>query len=206
LPYVYRPKQVRNALAAALGAAALTLAAVPAAEAACTATPTTKAFASFGDNADYSLAPGGAFESGSPGWSLSGAAVVNGNQNVKRYRSSDSKSLAVNATGKAVSPWFCAGIEHPSFRLYARRTSGSWGVLNIKLRAKSPNGVVNETVVGSLSAGDSAWRPTPSIALSTVLWMWNGSQSTSVQLVFDPEDYGGSWAIDDVYIDPYSKN
>ena len=206
LPYVFRPKQVRSTLAAALGAAALTFAVVPAANAACVATPTTKAFAAFGDNADYSLAPGGAFETGSHGWSLSGASVVNGNQSANRYRTSDTKSLALNATGKAVSPWFCAGIEHPSFRLYARRTSGSWGVLNIKLRAKSPNGVVNETVVGSVSAGDTVWRPTAPIALSTVLWMWNGNQSTSVQLVFDPEDYGGSWAIDDVYIDPYSKN
>jgi hypothetical protein len=25
-----------------------------------------------------------------------------------------------------------------------------------------------------------------------------------VQLVFDPENYGGSWAIDDVYVDPYA--
>ena len=62
------------------------------------------------------------------------------------------------------------------------------------------------TVVGSVSAGDTAWHPTAPIALSTVLRMWNGNQSASVQLVFDPEDYGGAWAIDDVYIDPYSKN
>jgi len=26
-----------------------------------------------------------------------------------------------------------------------------------------------------------------------------------VQLVFDPENYGGSWAIDDVYVDPYAR-
>ena len=30
-------------------------------------------------------------------------------------------------------------------------------------------------------------------------------QNTSVQLVFDPENYGGSWAIDDVYVDPYGR-
>jgi hypothetical protein len=206
LPYVYRPKQVRGTLAAMLGAAALTFAVVPAADAACTATPTTKAFAAFGDNADYSLAPAGSFESGAAGWSLGGASVANGNESAKVHGAADARSLAINATGQAVSPSFCVGIQHPTFRLFARRTSGTWGVLNVKVRAKGSDGVVNETVVGSVSAGDTAWHPTAPIALSTVLGLWNGDQSASVQLVFDPEDYGGAWAIDDVYIDPYSKN
>ena len=93
-----------------------------------------------------------------------------------------------------------------AFRLFARRTSGTWGVMNVKLRFKEANGAVNETVVGSVSAGDTAWHPTAPIALSTVLSLWNADQSASVQLVFDPEDTGGAWAIDDVYIDPYSKS
>jgi hypothetical protein len=188
-----------------LGAAALTFAVVPAADAACVDTPTSKVFAAFGDNADYSLAPAGAFESGTPGWSLADASVAHGNASAKVHGAGDTKSLAIKAKGTAVSPSFCVGIQHPTFRLFARRTSGSWGVLNIKLRVKASNGAVNETVVGSVSAGDTAWRATPPIALSTVLWMWNGDQSASVQIVFDPEDFGGAWAIDDVYIDPYSK-
>jgi hypothetical protein len=196
---------LRRSLTAALGAAAVTLAIVPGAEAACTATPTTKAFAAFGDQADYSLAPAGTFESGATGWSLSGSSVANGNESAKIHGAGDAKSLAISATGKAVSPSFCVGIQHPSFRFFARRTSGSWGVLNVKLRVKGANGVTNETTVGSVSAGDTAWHPTPSIALSTVLGLWNGDQSASVQIVFDPEDSGGAWAIDDVYIDPYSR-
>ena len=35
--------------------------------------------------------------------------------------------------------------------------------------------------------------------------LWNVDQTASVQLVFDPENYGGSWAIDDVYVDPYAR-
>jgi hypothetical protein len=196
LPYVFRPKQLRRSLAAALGAAAVTLAAVPAAEAACTATPTTKAFAAFGDNADYSLATG---------WSLTGSSVANGNSSAKVHGAADAKSLAISATGKAASPSFCVGIQHPSFRFFARRTSGTWGVLNVKLRYTNADGVTNETTVGSVSAGDTAWHPTASIALSGVLGLWNGDQSASVQIVLDPEDYGGAWAVDDVYIDPYSR-
>jgi hypothetical protein len=189
-----------------LGAAALTLAVVPAADAACTATPTSRAFAAFGDNADYSLAPAGAFESGATGWSLTGSSVINGNEPAKIHGAGDSKSLAISATGKVVSPPFCVGIQHPSFRFFARRTSGSWGVLNVKLRYKDANGGTNETTVGSVGGSDTAWHPTASIALSTVLGLWNGDQSASVQIVLDPEDYGGAWAVDDVYIDPYSRN
>src|SRR3954451_22085153 len=205
MTHVFRPKQRRNALAAVLAAAAVTLVAVPAADASCAAAPTVKAFAAFGDSANYSLAPGGSFESGLAGWSLTGASVVTGNETAKVHGAGDSKSLAISATGKAVSPAFCVGIEHPTFRLFARRTSGTWGVLNVKLRVKGANGVVNETVVGSVTAGDTAWHPTSAIALSTVLGLWNADQTASVQIVFDPEDSGGAWTINDVYIDPYSR-
>jgi hypothetical protein len=205
LPHVFRPKQ-RRGLIAVVASAALTLAIAPAANAACAASPTSKVFSSFGDSANYFLAPAGAFESGASGWSLSGSSVVNGNATAKVHGANDSKSLAISATGKAVSPAFCVGIEHPTFRLFARRTSGTWGTLNIKVRTTDARGVVNETVVGSHSASDTAWRPTAPIALSTVLPLWNAGQTASVQLVFDPEDFGGAWAIDDVYIDPYSRS
>jgi hypothetical protein len=205
LPYVIRPKHLRRTVGAMLGAAALTLGAVPAAQAACTATPTAKAFAAFGDNADYSLAPAGAFESGATGWSLSGASVVGGNESWKVHGSGDTKELAINASGTAVSPAFCVGIQHPTFRFFARRTSGTWGTLTVKLRFKDANGT-HDTVVGAVGGTDTAWHPSSSVALSSVLGLWNADQSASVQIVFDPDEYGGAWAIDDLYIDPYSKS
>src|SRR3954463_6502232 len=136
---------------------AVVLCGIPAAAQAspCKTAPTTKAFAAFGDSADYALAPNGAFEAGSGGWSLTSSSVQSGNESYKVRSASDSKSLAINATGKAVSPAFCVGIEHPTFRFFARRTSGSWGVLNVKVRW-TQNGVTNETVVGAYSAGDAS--------------------------------------------------
>jgi hypothetical protein len=174
-----------------------------AAQAACPTATTVKALHAFGDTSDYFLAPNGSFESGAAGWSLNGASVASGNESWKVRGAGDSKSLAINATGTAVSPAFCVGMEHPTFRLFARRTSGSWGTLNVKLRWKTPNGATNETVVGSIGGNNTAWQVTGRVALSTVLPLWNAGQTASVQLVFDPEDYGGAWAIDDVYIDPY---
>jgi hypothetical protein len=204
LPYVLRPRGLRPALAALLGAAAIF--AVPAAaQAACPTTPTAKAFQAFGDSADYSLVSNGAFEAGAGGWSLSGASIVSGNESYKVHGGSDSRSLALNATGQVASPAFCVSTANPTFRFFTRRTSGGWGVVNVKLRWKDSAGNTNETVVGSVTAADTSWHPTPAFSLASVLGLWNAEQAVSVQIVLDPEDYGGNWAIDDVYIDPYAR-
>jgi hypothetical protein len=203
---VIRPKPLRGTMAAIFAGVALLLFGIPAAAEAssCQSAPTKKAFAAFGDNADYSLVPNGNFEAGSGGWSLSGSYVQSGNESFKVGAATDAKSLALKATGKAASPQFCVGIEHPTFRFFARRTSGRWGVITVKVRWMH-DGVTNETVVGAVTAGDTSWHPTPSFNLAPVLGIWNGDQSFQVQLVFDPEDSGGSWAIDDVYVDPFTR-
>lgn len=206
MPYVNRPKHPRGRLAALLGATALTLFALPAvASAACPSAPVSKAFAAFGDNADYSLVSNGAFESGAGGWSLSGASVVSGNESYRVRAATDSKSLAIAATGRAVSPQFCVSTKHPSFRLFAKRTSGTWGVLNVSLRWSVDGGATNETTVGSVSTG-TTWMPTQSFGLSQTLGLWNQDQTATVQVILDPEDFGGAWAVDDVYIDPYTRS
>jgi hypothetical protein len=207
MPYVIRPPLKIVRLAAVFGAAFLGVVALPAmAEAACPTTTTTKPFQRWNDLANYSMVSNGFFESGTTGWSLTKAAVATGNESYKVRASTDVKSLAIQPTGLVLSPTLCVGVEHPSFRFFARRTSGTWGVLNVKLRWTGSNGQTNETVVGSLS-GDpyKSWLPSPSMPLGTTLPLWQSGQSLSVRLVFDPEDFGGAWTIDDVYVDPYRK-
>jgi hypothetical protein len=192
------------ALAAGTLLAAVGLPAV--AEAACPTATTTKAFQRFGDTADYSLLSNGAFESGTSGWSLTGAAVVPGNESYKVHGSADARSMLLQPTGRLVSPKFCAGVEHPTFRFFARQASGSWATLAVKLRWTQSNGQVNETTVGALNGSSfTSWQPTPSLALASALPLWQSGQSLQVQIVFDPEDYGGAWAVDDVHIDPYGR-
>ena len=201
MPYVLRPRGLRPGLTAVLSAVAILV--VPAAaQAACSDTPTTKAFQAFGDSADYSLAPNGAFEAGSGGWSLDRASVVFGSESYGVHSRGDSRSLAIDAGGSAASPTICVDVARPTFRFFAKRTSGSWAQMNVKLRWTA-NGVTNETVVGSI-AGGTAWQPTTSLNLARSLPL-GSDDSVDVQLVFDPENYGGSWAIDDVYVDPYGR-
>ena len=204
MPYIVRPRRV---LAIATGVL-LAVAGVPAAaEAACTATPTAKVFKQFGDIADYSLLPGGNFEKATTGWTLTKASVASGNESYKVGSSSDARSLSLDPKGLVVSPSFCVGVEHPNFRFFARQTSGSWAQLIVKLRWKESSGQVNETTVGSLSGSSfGSWAPTPSLALASTLPLWQTGQTVTAQIVLDPEDYGGSWAIDDIYIDPYKRS
>jgi hypothetical protein len=41
--------------------------------------------------------------------------------------------------------------------------------------------------------------------LGSSLPLWQSDSTLSVRLQFLPAQYGGDWAIDDVYIDPYAK-
>jgi len=205
LPYVLRPRGLRPGLIALLSAVAVFV--VPAAaQAACQATPTTKPFTVFNDQNDYSLVPNGGFESGTGGWSLAGARVVSGNEPWSVRAAGDSKSLAIDATGTAVSPMVCIDINRPTVRFFAHRTSGSWGVLNLRVRFKDSSGHTNETTVAALDSNfGTAWAASPVFNIASMLGLWNPDQDASVQFVFDPENYGGSWAIDDVYVDPYGR-
>ena len=184
-------------LTASAGSAVAAPSAAP--TAACSSGPTSTPFARFGDNADYTLVQGGSFESGVDGWSLTNSMIVAGNESYEV--DGGSQSLAIQPDGLAVSPAICVSTADPTFRFFARRTSGSWGVLNVSLRWTDFSGVSHTTTVASLQSG-SAWAPTPILQLAGALPLWRPGAALSVKLVFSPEQYGGAWEIDDVYIDP----
>ncbi len=193
------PRRARKTAAALLTAVSL-VACVPAvASAACASGPTSTPFKQFGDDASYYLLGGSSFESGAPGWSLSNARVLSGSAAAGR-----SRSLAIEPTGVAVSPAFCVSIANPSFRFYARQTSGSWAVLNVILQWTESSGTTHDTTVAALQTGTS-WTVSPILHLASTLPLWEAKSTLSVRLAFKPEQYGGAWAIDDVYVDPYSR-
>jgi hypothetical protein len=199
--------RARRAPLGALAGAVIALAGVPAAaQAACPTSATAQAFAAFGDTAQYSSVPNGDFETGTGGWSLTpGATVAAGNEPWYVGGANDHKSLAIPAGGVAMSNSLCVSEDHPTFRFFARRTSGTWGTLNVKLLWKDSSGRTNTTTVASINGSDTAWHPTDPLALASALPLSGTGQTLQVQLVFDPEDFGGAWAIDDVYVDPWNR-
>jgi hypothetical protein len=204
MQYITRPQAIRNVVASLFGAALL-VGVVPAvASAACASDTESLAFAQFGDTAHYMLAPGGSFESGAPGWTLSKAAVVSGNERYNLVRGSH--SLAIEPNGTAVSPLVCVSSEYPSFRFVARQLSGGKdAALNVSVRWVNALGLTVNSRAGTVQSG-SSWEPSAVMKLDESLPVGGqaaGLLTLQVALAFQPS--GGSFAIDDVYIDPYRR-
>jgi hypothetical protein len=173
-----------------------------AADAACPSSPSFPAFAQFGDGAAYSLAPGGSFEPAAPGWSLDHASIAEGNESFDIV--AGGHSLAIGPDGSARSPWICVSGEYPSFRIFARQLHGAaFRPLQVALEWVDPLGHDALTRVATLYGG-TGWAPSPVMQLAGAVPLWMAGGTQSVRLVFAPT-HGSSWAIDDVFIDPYSR-
>ena len=200
MPYIIRPNGVRRIAGAVLGAAVLIGSAPAIASAACPTSPSTAALASYGDSSAYTLLTGGSFESGAPGWSLSNAAVTGGSG-----ANGSVHSLVIQPNGTAVSPTLCVSTEYPSFRFFVRQVSGASPIssLNVSLRWTILGMLPVTTQVATLKPGTS-WTLTPVLSLAKALPLLSSTQVLTISVAFQ-SSFGGTWAIDDVYIDPYSR-
>ena len=209
MPYVIRPPVRKMSVAGIL--AALTLCALLAlspsrADASdCDSASVSNPFASFLDFADYSLVPGGDFESGDAGWTLDDAAVAPGNESHQVGGSGDSHSLLIDDKGEAASPAFCVGSQHPTFRFFAQRVKGRGGSLKVSLRWNE-DGHTRKVLVDTL-AGKSygSWQPSDILPLARWLDLDDDAGTKDAQLVFEAKGGRADWAIDDVFYDPYRR-
>ena len=184
-----------------LACAALAVTPAIASAAGCDEQPTAPVFSPWGDGAQYALAPDGGFEAGAAGWKLSdGAAVADGNEPFKVGGEADASSLALPAGADATSPPVCIDVAHPTIRLFARDNGGALSTLTVAVRFRTLLGWTT-LPVGVITAGD-AWSPTPAVpVVVNLLSLLGGAQSVA----FSFSSAGGDWAVDDVYVDPYSK-
>ncbi len=169
-----------------------------------------QAFLKFGDTADYWFAPGGDFESGATGWSLSNAKVVAGNDQTGVAGGKRSLSLGsglVSLRGTAVSPPFCVTDIHPTFR-YVVKANGAVGLLETYVRYTAVDGSTQEQQVRSNSATNllpGKWKPSDLQPLATAMPMKKIGGVAKVQLVFRSPlgALGTGYQIDNVLVDPY---
>jgi hypothetical protein len=142
-------------------------------------------FASIGDQSNYTLLPGGDFENGAPGWTLSKASVVN-------------HALQVSPGGVATSPTICAGLDHPTMRFRAK-SSGLLPVATVSVLVKTSLGVTAEVPLGLISPG-SSWHATPKyLVIANLLPLLPNNYTP---LAFRVRAVTGTWSVDDVYVDP----
>jgi hypothetical protein len=169
----------------------------------CAQPATSQVFLPWLDIANYQAAPDGGFEAGAKGWTLDDAAPVAGNEPYDVGGAGDDTALRVPAGGSATSPTFCVGLEHPTARFFAKRVGGSLlSTLRVDVRFESSLGTTLELPIGVVALNGGSWQPSlPMLMVANLLPLLPGDH-TPVQLRFVPQG-GGSWLVDDVYVDPY---
>jgi hypothetical protein len=169
----------------------------------CPSTSTSPIFASFGDTAGYVPVPGGSFEANTSWkWALTNASLVAGNEPWQVGSLNDTQSLNINPGGTAVSAQVCVDATRPTWRFFAHSTNNlSKTTLTVSLQYVSSTGSTVTLPVGTLSgAGYTSWQVTPILAAGTLLP--TGTGAVQANIVFAAGS-GGSWQIDDAYVDPY---
>lgn len=219
-------KQHKKSLATALLAAGAVAAVPAAASAACVEMPTSKAFSKVGDTADYSLAPGGNFENGAPGWTLAGGAkIVSGNETLGFLKGpivSGSKALSMPVGSTATSPEFCVDESHPYFRFMAKPASSMAGYKAVVIYRDSAGSVQTSQFTSSqeITWGEGSWSASAVSPLAAKIPL-DAGETASVQLKFistgNPVAVGisfwgkftggdvGATNIDSVLVDPYRR-
>ena len=173
-----------------------------AAAAECPARKVEQPFAPFGDDRNYVLAPDSAFESAPAGWALRGAGVVAGNEPWYVHDPGDSSSLRIPSGTTVTSAPMCVDLDYPTFRLFAReRFIAPNSTLAVEVVYADAEGSPSQAV-GKL-AGEGGWEVTPDIALLPEL----GGAEPGARLVrFQFTALGGSYRIDDLYVDPRNRH
>jgi hypothetical protein len=152
-------------------------------------------FTPWGDTHQYYFTQSGGFESGAPGWTLSGGAhLVAGNEPFDVHSKTDSSSLLIPTGAAATSPPLCFGLDTPGIRFFATSNSGP-ATIHVQVIANGPLGLLSTLDGGPATVGTS-WAPTP--VFSTTLSQLSGA--TSIQLKITST---GNVQIDDIYIDPF---
>ncbi len=168
---------------------------------ACNESALSHPFAQWGDSSSYELAPGGDFESGPSGWTLSGGAkLVTGSEPYGASGAVGSHSLSLPQGASAQSPFTCVNASYPTFRFFARND----GLLSTVLAQ-----VVYKTLLGTVTlplgvvALSSGWKPTlPMLTGSVVAGVLSGG-TAHVALRFTAVT--GTSNVDDVFVDPRMK-
>jgi hypothetical protein len=166
---------------------------------ACDNSALTQPFAPWGDSSSYKLIPGGSFEGGSPGWTLSnGAKVVAGSEPYGASGSVGKSSLYLPAGATAQSPFTCVNYAYPTFRFFARNDSLLSTVL-VQVVYNAPLVGQVELPVGAVALSGT-WKPTlPMLTLSAVPGLLDGG-TTPVAVRFTA--LLGPSHVDDVFVDP----
>jgi hypothetical protein len=168
----------------------------------CNSTDIAQPFTRWGDNANYFLAPGGDFENGTAGWGLSGGARVVADNEPWNVSGDGDGALQIPAGATVTTPTVCVGLDHPTIRLFAKRTSGLplLASLAVSVQAETSLGLTVTVPVNAVLLNTGSWSQTGRMLMVANLLPLLPGELTPVRLKFT--SLLGTFRIDDVYVDP----
>jgi hypothetical protein len=160
-------------------------------------------FLPWADPAYYTAVPGGDFEKADKQWQLIGASrVTDDNESFGVAGANDHSSLSIPNGATAISPAMCVGLGEPTVRMFFKQNAG---VPLARLRVD----VLFDDVTGTTQAQSIGWVG--------VISDWSPSQQMTIlanllplldvgtPVAFRFTALGGSFQIDDLYVDPWNK-
>jgi hypothetical protein len=169
----------------------------------CEAQSMAQVFLPWADIANYTLAPGGAAESGAGLTLAGGASIATGNE-PWQVGGSGVSNLRLPAGSSATTDPICVGLGHPTVRFFSKSSgTGLLSSLRVDVLFEDTLGNVNSLPIG-LVTPHSGWSAgTPLLVVANLLPLLP-NDTTPVSFRFTPQG-SGSWSVDDVYVDPWGN-
>jgi hypothetical protein len=165
-----------------------------------------QAFAQWGDNAWYKLAPRGDFEDGLEGLTHRGARVVAGSEPYGVTGEVGSGALELNAGDSITLPATCMNAGNPAFRLFSRSSGGLLGLLPVlKADVLYRDGALRILPIpAGVVLPSKNWQPSLHQLTLSVLGatLAGGESMVGIRLTA----VSGTWQVDDVLVDPYRRS
>jgi hypothetical protein len=157
-------------------------------------------FSQWNDSNEYKLIPGGSFENGASGWTLShGAGIVSGSEPFGATGSVGASSVSLPAGASVTSPFTCVDAAYPTFRFFARN-SGLLSTVLVSVVYKPLLGIPVAVPVGTVALSTN-WAPSMQMLTVSVLTglLHGGTAPMAVRFTA----VTGTSQIDDVFVDPH---
>jgi hypothetical protein len=170
---------------------------------ACDNAALTQPFSHWGDTNAYKLVPGGSFENGASGWTLShGASIVKGSESFGATGSVGASSVYLPAGASVTSPFTCVDAAYPTFRFFGRN-NGLLSTVLVSVVYPVPL-LGNVAVPVGVVALSGTWQPSlPMLTASLVTGLLNGG---TAHMAVRFTAVTGSSQVDDVFVDPHMHN
>ena len=168
----------------------------------CPSYPMSAAFSRWLDPMQYTLAPGGAFESSSGLTFAGGARIVSGNESYYVHSSADRNSVLIPEGGTVTTGPICIGLDKPTVRFFAKRPSFALlPLMTVEGLYTTNSGTTASLPLVGVPLAGSTWAvQLPFVSASALLELGD-----TTMMRFRLRAASGAWQVDDFYVDPLRR-